>query len=80
MPLLIENDEVRDLVAMLATRLGTTEQMAIKTAVEAELKRREIEPTPREKLDALLARFPKPNPNGRPADKAFYDDLSGEFD
>ena len=80
MPLLIRDDEIRDLVTTLAARVGTTEKLAVKAAVEAALKKLEIEPTPREKLDALLARFPKPNPTGRPADKAFYDELSGEFD
>lgn len=107
-PLLIEDDEVRDLAATLAGRLGTTEQFAIKAALAAEIKRLEVEPTAREKLDALLAgipkpsddrkpaspshpslkerlqdlyrRYPKPEPTGAAADKAFFDEMSGEFD
>jgi antitoxin VapB len=105
-PLLIEDDEVRDLAATLAGRLGTTEQFAIKAALAAEIKRLEVEPTAREKLDALLEgipkpsdgrkpvsprhpsvkerledlyrRYPKPDPTGVAADKAFFDEMSGE--
>ena len=94
---------------MLAGRLGTTEQFAIRAALAAEIRRLESEPTAREKLDALLKgipkpsddqkpassrshpslkkrlehlyrRYPTPEPTGVAADKAFFDELSGEFD
>ena len=113
MPLLIEDAEVRDLIAALAARLGTTEPLAIKTAVEAELKRHDFEPNPRGRQDEIPARFaepiqtrtsgsdnsdsenersfkerledfyrrhPMPASTGLPADKAFFDEMSGECD
>jgi antitoxin VapB len=78
MPLYIKDDETAGLVAMLAKASGFTKSEAVRRAVTAELTRL-TPPVPlRERLAALRARHPLPKPTGQAADKAFFDDLSGE--
>lgn len=77
-PLYIKDDETAGLVATLAKASGVTKSEAVRRAVTAELSRL-TPPVPlRERLAALRARHPLPKPTGQAADKAFFDDLSGE--
>ncbi|WP_419953365.1 type II toxin-antitoxin system VapB family antitoxin [Methylobacterium sp.] len=77
-PLYIKDDETAGLVATLAKASGVTKSEAVRRAVTAELGRL-TPPVPlRERLAALRARHPLPKPTGQAADKAFFDDLSGE--
>ncbi len=79
MALHIRDDETDALVRELAARkrVGLTD--AVKLAVSRELERDEADKAARRrKLDELLAyvdRFPR---TGEKADKAFFDDLSGD--
>lgn len=78
MPLTIEDDATAALVAELAEATGATKSEAVRNAVTAELKRVRQEVPLRERLAALRARYPLPPPTGLKADKAFYDELSGD--
>ncbi len=75
MPLYIKDDEVAQLVTELAKRRGTTKQDAVKLAVQAAL---EWDVPLRERLAQWHKLHPLPPPTGEIADKAFFDDLSGE--
>ncbi|WP_174243259.1 type II toxin-antitoxin system VapB family antitoxin [Beijerinckia sp. L45] len=78
MPLFIKDDSTAALVGELATLRGISKQDAVKLAVQAELNRI-AETTPlRERFAALRAAYPLPPPTGLVADKAFFDELSGE--
>jgi antitoxin VapB len=59
----------------LAKRRGTTKQDAVKLAVQAAL---ECDVPLRERLAQWHKLHPLPPPTGEIADKAFFDDLSGE--
>jgi antitoxin VapB len=78
MPLYIKDDEVAQLVTELAKRRGTTKQDAVKQAVRAELERSNRDVPLRERLAQWHKLHPLPPPTGEIADKAFFDDLSGE--
>ncbi len=80
MPLYIKDRETAELVAELAERLKTTKQDAVKSAVKAELDRMTGMSTFRDKFEAFYERFPLPEPTGETADKAFFDELSGDVD
>lgn len=77
MPLVIEDEATADLVEQLARRRGVSEQEAVREAVQAELAR-EARPSVPALLKRLWAENPMPPPTGRVADKAFFDELSGE--
>lgn len=78
MALYIKDDETGQLVTRLAKLRGLTKQDAVKLAVKAELARDGSDVPLREKFAALRAKYPLPEPTGLAADKAFFDDLSGE--
>jgi antitoxin VapB len=78
MPLYIKDDGVAQLVAKLAKLHGVSKQEAVRLAVEAELKRAAAATPLRERFAALRRAHPLPPPTGRVADKAFFDELSGE--
>lgn len=78
MPLYIKDDATADLVARLAKLRGMSKQDAVKLAVRAELDRVTGSVPLRERFAALRAEHPLPPSTGRKADKAFFDDLSGE--
>jgi antitoxin VapB len=79
MPLYIKDDAIAALVAQLAKLRGVSKQDAVKLAVVAELERA-AEATPlRERFARLRAEHPLPPATGRAADKAFFDDLSGDL-
>jgi antitoxin VapB len=78
MPLYIKDDATAELVAQLARLRGASKQDAVRHAVQAEL-RRIAEAVPlHERIAAWREQHPLPPPTGQPADKAFFDDLSGE--
>jgi antitoxin VapB len=78
MPLYIRDDVTAGLVAELAKQRGITKQDAVRLAVTAELERAKEAVPLRERFAALRAAHPLPPPTGLLADKAFFDDLSGE--
>jgi antitoxin VapB len=78
MPLYIKDDATAQLVAELAELRGVTKQAAVKAAVQAELKRAAEAESVRDVIQKFWADHPLPPPTGKPADKAFYDELSGE--
>ncbi len=78
MPLYIKDETTARLVSELARRRGLTKQKAVRLAVEAELERAEQAIPLRERLKLLWEAHPLPPPTGHTADKAFYDELSGE--
>ena len=80
MALYIKDEETAQMVGDLAKRLGTTKRDAVRTAVRAQLEKLSPEPSLRERLESFYKDFPMPEPTGLKADKAFFDDLSGEFD
>ena len=79
MPLYIKNETTAQLVADLAKLKGLTKQNAVRLAVQAELKRAAEAVPLRDRFAALRDAHPLPPATGRIADKAFFDDLSGEF-
>lgn len=78
MPLYIRDDATAALVAELAKQRGISKQEAVRIAVSAELDRIKESIPLRERFAALRAAHPLPPPTGLLADKAFFDDLSGE--
>lgn len=78
MPLYIKDDSTAALVDKLAKRRGITKQDAVKQAVQAALDG-DAEAVPmRARLQKFWDEHPMPPPTGLKADKAFFDDLSGE--
>jgi antitoxin VapB len=79
MPLYIKDDATAKLVAQFAKLRGISKQDAVKIAVQAELDRA-TEATPlRDRFAALRHAHKLPPATGNAADKAFFDDLSGEL-
>lgn len=78
MPLYIKDDATAALVATLAKAKGVTKSEAVRAAVKAKLDRLEPKIPLRDRLAALRARHPLPAPTGLDADKAFFDELSGD--
>lgn len=79
MPLYIRDDATAELVAKLAKQRGLTKKDAVRLAVTAELERTAQAVPLRERLAALWRENPLPPPTGRVADKAFFDELSGDL-
>ena len=78
MPLYIKDDAVAGLVAEFAKMRGVSKQAAVGLAVQAELDRA-LQAIPlRDRFAALRKVFPLPPSTDKLADKAFFDDLSGE--
>jgi antitoxin VapB len=78
MPLYIRDDGTAALVAELAKQRGLTKQDAVRLAVTAELDRAKEAKPLRERMRAWREANQFPPPTGLKADKAFFDDLSGE--
>jgi antitoxin VapB len=78
MPLNIRDEQVNRLAEKLAGRTGANKTVAVKRALENELRRLD-EATPlRERLRRVQKRVLSRQATGRKADKAFYDALSGD--
>jgi antitoxin VapB len=78
MPLYIKDDATAELVGELAKRRGISKQDAVRLAVSAELKREDEKVSLRERVEKLWKEHPLPPKTGEVADKAFFDELSGE--
>lgn len=78
MALNIRNDEVNRLAERLAARKRLNKTDAVKLALENELRRLDEALPLKERLRALQERVCKRPATGLAADKAFYDELSGE--
>ena len=78
MPLNIRSETVNQLAETLAARLAISKTDAVTRALRNELRRLD-EATPlRERLRPLQGRVLSRPATGLPAEKAFYDDLSGD--
>lgn len=78
MPLYIKDDATARLVNRLAKLLELSKQDAVKLAVQAQLDRMAESVPLRVRLARLRAKYPLPAPTGDLADKAFFDELSGQ--
>lgn len=78
MPLNIRSESVNELAETLAARTHTTKTEAVRVALENELRRLDAAVPLRERLRPLQQRVLSRPATGRRADKAFYDELSGE--
>ncbi len=79
MPLYIKDDTTARLVTELAKQRGVSQQDAVRMAVQAELDRIAGAVPLRERFAALRRAHPLPPPTGHAADKAFFDELSGQL-
>ena len=78
MPLNVRSEEVNRLAERLAVRKRVTKTEAVKLALENELRRMDAAIPLRERLRPLQQRVLSRPATGLDADKAFYDELSGE--
>jgi antitoxin VapB len=78
MPLNIRNEDVNQLAEKLAKVKRTTKTEAVRLALEAELRRASDAVPLRERLRPLQRRIMSRPATGLEADKAFYDELSGD--
>ena len=78
MPLNIRNEAVNSLARELAKRKHLNKTDAVKLALENELRRLDEELPLRERLRPLQSRVLARPATGLEADKAFYDQISGE--
>lgn len=78
MPLYIKDDTTARLVDRLAKLRRISKQEAVKQAVTAELERSTESVPLRDRFAALRLQHKLPPPTGEVADKAFFDDLSGD--
>ena len=78
MPLNIRSEEVNQLAETLAARKHVNKTDAVRQALENELSRLDQVLSLRERLRPLQGRVMARPATGLDADKAFYDDLSGE--
>jgi antitoxin VapB len=79
MPLNIRSDAVNDLAEALAARTGSNKTDAVARALRNELQRLDDAVPLRERLRPIQARVVSRPATGLDADKAFYDELSGEL-
>ncbi len=77
MPLNIRSEAVNQLAERLAARTHTNKTDAVRIALEHELRRLDEAVPLRERLRALQERVLSRPTTGLEADKAFYDELSG---
>lgn len=78
MPLYIKDDTTARLVAQFATLRGVSKQDAVRLAVQAALDHAADVVPLRDRFAALRQAHPLPPATGHVADKAFFDDLSGD--
>ena len=78
MPLNIRSEEVNHLAERLAARTRLNKTEAVKLALEHELGRLDQAVPLRERLKTLQRRVLSYPETGLEADKAFFDDLSGD--
>jgi len=74
----IRNERVNRLAEKLAAIKRSSKTEAVRLALENELARIDGAKTLAERLQPIRARIAKRPPTGLDADKAFYDELSGD--
>jgi len=79
MPIYIKDEETTQLVNELARQSGTTKRDAVKSAVKEALDRRLMDMPLRKRIALWRRLHPLPPPTGEIADKAFFDELSGDL-
>jgi antitoxin VapB len=79
MPLNIRSEAVNQLAEALAARMATNKTDAVARALRNELQRLDDVVPLRERLRPIRNRILSRPATGLEADKAFYDDLSGEL-
>lgn len=80
--LYIKDSDTADLVTRVAKRSGMTKTALVRELAEArerELNRGDRWMSSRERLQKFWREHPLPPPTGLKADKAFYDELSGDL-
>lgn len=77
MPLNIRSEVVNQLATQLAARKRVNKTDAVRIALENELRRLDEAMPLRQRLRPLQERILRRPPTGLEADKAFYDELSG---
>ncbi len=77
--LFIKDQEANALAERLARERGLTKTAAVKLALEHELARPPNRRPTRQILEELWAKYPPGPSTGLAADKAFFDDLSGDL-
>ncbi|MEI9851257.1 MAG: type II toxin-antitoxin system VapB family antitoxin [Sphingomonas sp.] len=78
--LYIKDEEANALAERLADERGLTKTAAVKLALRHELERSQADRRPmRERMIDFWKRHPLPPETGLRADKAFYDELSGDL-
>ena len=78
MPLNIRSEDVNELAETLAKRTHRTKTDAVRLALENELRRLDAAVPLRERLRPLQDRILSRPATGLEADKAFYDEISGD--
>ena len=78
MALNIRSEIVSQLAVQLAARKGMNKTDAVRTALENELRRLDEAMPLRDRLRSLQERVLSRPATGQEADKAFYDELSGD--
>jgi len=78
MPLNIRSEDVNELAEKLAARTHRTKTDAVRLALENELRRLDAAVPLRERLRPLQDRILSRPATGLEADKAFYDEISGD--
>jgi antitoxin VapB len=79
LPLEISDEDVIRMAAKLAALTGLTETEAIKRALQNELRPFDNTLPLRERIRPIQERIAAYPPTGLPADKAFFDELSGDM-
>jgi antitoxin VapB len=79
MPLNIRSEAVNQLAEMLAARMATSKTDAVARALRNELQRLDDAVPLRERLRPVQNRVLSRPATGQEADKAFYDELSGDL-
>jgi antitoxin VapB len=79
MPLNVRSEVVNQLAERLAVRIGTSKTDAVARALRNELQRIEDATPLRQRLRPLQHRVLSRPATGFEADKAFYDELSGDL-
>ncbi len=79
MPLNIRNEEVNKLAEKLAARKHISKTEAVRLALERELHRTDNETPLLKRLQPLLDEIASLPDTGVKIDKAFFDDLSGDY-
>lgn len=79
MPLNIRNEQVNELAGKLAAKRNVNKTEAVRIALENELRRIDDAIPLWERLKNLRSRIAAYPDTGLSADKAFFDDLSGDY-